>query len=95
MTELMKSIALAWLCRSLNLERTDTRRIIDRGVLIALDRLSIFVLEFQELDVDLYLVAWHALFISVGVYFPDPGTTRQTVQATALENCDRQWRQIL
>ena len=60
--------------------------IVDSRVLVALDGLSVFVLEFQELDVDLNLVARHLLLISLGVDIADTCAARQPAEAIAPEN---------
>ena len=60
--------------------------IVDNPGLVAFDGFSVFVLEFQELDVDLDLVARHLLLISLGVDLADTCAARQPAEAIAPEN---------
>jgi hypothetical protein len=62
-----------------DLERSDAGRIINGGVLVALDRLAVFSLKGQELDVDLDLMARNLLLISLGVDFADTCAARKFV----------------
>ena len=49
-----------------DLERPDAGRIINRGVLVALDRLAVLSPKDQELDVNLDLMPWDLLLIALG-----------------------------
>ena len=71
---------------AVDLESPDTGGVVDGGVLIALDRLSVFSPEDQELDVNLDLVAWHLLLVAGCVDLAEPCSPRQAVQAIALED---------
>ena len=62
------------------------RAVIDRRVLVALDRLSVFAVEFQELDVNLDLMAGHLLLVALGVDLADARPARQSAQTMPLEN---------
>src|SRR5580704_6112468 len=66
-----------------DLERPDAGRIINGGVLVALDRLAVFSLKDQKLHVDLDLVPGDLLLIALGVDFTNPRAARKPVQAIA------------
>jgi hypothetical protein len=67
-------------------ECPDAGRIINRGVLVALDRLAVLSLKDQELDLDLDLVPGDRLLIALSVDLANPRTARKPVQAVAPEN---------
>ena len=69
-----------------DLERPDAGRIINGGVLVALDRLAVLSVKDQELDVDLDLVPGDLLFIALSVDLATPRAARKPVQAIAPEN---------
>jgi hypothetical protein len=73
---------------AVDLEGPDARSIVDGGVLIALDWLSVFFPENQELDVSLDLVTRHLLLVTGRVELAEPRTPRQPVQAIALEDTE-------
>ncbi len=64
----------------------DARGIVDCSVLVALDGFPVFALEFQELNVNLDLVAWHLLLTSLGVDLADARAAWQPAEAMALED---------
>ena len=70
----------------IDFERSDAGRIVNGGVLVALDRLSVFALEGQELDVDLDLVTGNFLLIPLGLDFADARAERKLVQAMPPED---------
>ena len=70
----------------IDFERSDTGRIINGGVLVALDRLSVFIVEGQRLDVDLDLMARDLVLIPLGVDLADARPARKPVQAMPPEN---------
>jgi len=70
----------------IDLEGPDAGRIINRSVLVALDRLAVLSPKDQELDVDLDLVAGDLLLIALGMDLANPGAARKPVQAVAPEN---------
>src|SRR5580704_16487103 len=69
-----------------DLERPNAGRIINGGVLVALDRLAVLSVKDQELDVDLDLVPGDLLFIALSVDLANPRAARKPVQAIAPEN---------
>ena len=69
-----------------NLERPDSRCIINCCVLETTDFFAIFSFEGQELYVDLYMVSWNLFLIALGVQFPHSRASGQTVEAVALED---------
>ena len=69
-----------------DLERPDAGRIINGGVLVALDRLAVFSLKDQKLHVDLDLVPGDLLLIALGMDLTNPRAARKPVQAIAPEN---------
>jgi hypothetical protein len=71
---------------AVDLESPDTGGVVDGGVLIALDRFSVFSSEDQELEVKLDLVAWHLLLVAGCVDLAEPCSPQQPVQAIALED---------
>ena len=68
-----------------NFQSAHSRGVVDCRVLVALDLLSLFSLEDQELDVHLDVMARHLLVVSLGVHLSQTGPARQAVQAVALE----------
>ena len=69
-----------------NLECPNARGVVNRGVLVSLDGFSVFSVEFQKLDVDLYLMTRLALLVSLSMDFPDPSAPRKAAKAISLEN---------
>jgi hypothetical protein len=59
---------------AVDLEGPDARSIVDGGVLIALDWLSVFFPENHELDVSLDLVTRHLLLVTGRVELAEPRT---------------------
>jgi len=57
---------------AVDLESPDAGSIIDCGILITLDRLAVFALERQELDIDLDLVTWNLLLVSGRMDLAEP-----------------------
>jgi len=69
-----------------DLECPDAGRIINRGVLVALNLLAVPSLKDQELNVDLDLVARDLVLIALSVDLTNPRASRKPVQAIAPEN---------
>ena len=65
------------LCMTIiDLERSNAGRVINSSILIALYRLTVFSFKFQELDIDLYLMARNLFLIAPCMHFSKPRTTR-------------------
>ncbi len=71
---------------AVDLEGLDGRSFVDGGILVTLDRLSVFFPEDQELDVNLDLMARHLLLVAGGMDLAEPRTSWEPVQAIALED---------
>jgi hypothetical protein len=67
-------------------EGPDASGIINGGVLVALDRLVVFVIECQELDISLDLTARNLTLTSDGMNFAQPGPSWKAVEAIAFED---------
>jgi hypothetical protein len=70
----------------IDFESSDARCIVDGGVLVTFDRFVVFVLERQELNVNLNLMARNLLLVPDRMNFAKPGAARQAIGAIALEN---------
>ena len=64
---------------SIYLQCPHPRSIIDGGVLIPFNRLVVFIQEFQELNIHLYMMAGHLFLVALGMHFPDSGAPGQSV----------------
>ncbi len=64
-----------------DLQRANSSRVVDRGVLVAPHRPTSFPLQSQELDVHLYVMARDLFLVAVGVYSSPPDTVRESIQA--------------
>jgi hypothetical protein len=80
---------------AVDLEGPGGRSVVDGGVLVAFDRLSVFFPEDQELDVNLYLMARNLLLVAGGMDLAEPRTSWEPVQAIALEDTGYAGRGVL
>src|SRR5262249_41635074 len=69
-----------------NLQRADARGIIDGGVLEAAHLLFVLVVEVEELDIDLDVVARHLFLIPLREDGTLPGIAWQAVEAVAQQH---------
>lgn len=69
-----------------DLEGPDAGGIVNGSVLVTFDRLPVFSLKDQELDVNLDLVAGNLSLVASGVDLAEPCPPRESVQAIPLEN---------
>lgn len=68
-----------------NFQGAHPRGVVNRCILVALDLLTLFPFEDQELDVHLDVMTRHLLIVALGVHFPQSGPPRQTIHAMSLE----------
>ena len=64
-----------------DLQCTNSRRIIDRRVLLAPNRTASFSLQGQELHVHLHVMPGHLLLVAVRVYSPPSDAVRESAHA--------------
>lgn len=69
-----------------NLERPDTRSVINSSILEAADLLAAFADESEELVVYLDVMAGHLLVVTLGADFTHPRAARQSTNAVTTQN---------